>query len=507
MVRIVTLDREEPVSSGSGTIADPTGRIYTNRHVIEDGDDYEIQILDDLNELPVPMYRACLVGYSTDIDFAILQIDRDVEGRDVDVATLGLPYLSAAQPDVQRGDPVFVFGYPGIGEGYLAFTEGAVTTIRNGTLNYQRIPVWYQTDAEISPGNSGGLAVNSLGEMMGIPTEVLTEERTGGRLGGLLAMNAVSVAIDAGLESDPAGAQSGTTSPVIEGGRVDFGEEPTFGSASLSGGFTPDPHVVEMPSGGEVDVAYLGGACTGHAAVAPDYRVNWSGSSSELRVFFEARGGGDATLLVSRPDGSWLCNDDAESGGLNPMIVMEDPAPGQYDVWVASYSAGDFIDGTLYLTELDLEPTTLPQGDQATGLDPSVDPTGEPYYETLTLSAGFADDPRTIELTAGGFSSADAIGPGCRGNMGSSPDVRLFYEAGTILPLNIYAVSGDDDLTLAVLRLDGSWICSDDHDGTNPAVLMDGPLSGEYNIWVGVYGGGMASATLYISEFEPDFDR
>ncbi|MEO8397209.1 MAG: hypothetical protein ABI700_29710, partial [Chloroflexota bacterium] len=65
----------------------------------------------------------------------------------------------------------------------------------NDTLNGARIPYWYQTDAQISPGNSGGLVVNSAGEMIGIPTEVRSEERTLGRLGSILTMAAINGAL------------------------------------------------------------------------------------------------------------------------------------------------------------------------------------------------------------------------------------------------------------------------------------------------------------------------
>ena len=52
-------------------------------------------------------------------------------------------------------------------------------------------------------------------------------------------------------------------------------------------------------------------------------------------------------------------------------------------------------------------PSTEPSGD--------LDPDGAPYYETLRLSAGFADDPRLIRVRAGGFADASFLPSECRG--------------------------------------------------------------------------------------------
>ena len=164
VVRVVALQAGEEVSGGSGTLVDRGGLIFTNRHVVEGAEDYVVEILEDPNELPVPRYRARVLGYSMHVDFAALQIDRDDRGQPIAAGEIDLPFLSSAAEDVQRGDGIFVFGYPDIGDGYFAFTEGTITTIRNGTIHDRRLPVWYMTDAEMAPGNSGGLAVNARGD-------------------------------------------------------------------------------------------------------------------------------------------------------------------------------------------------------------------------------------------------------------------------------------------------------------------------------------------------------
>lgn len=132
---------------------------------------------------------------------------------------------------------------------------------------------------------------------------------------------------------------------------------PNYGSVELESGFTPDPHEVAVISGGGVDVDELdlGGGCTGWATSAPDFRLFWSGDPSRLRIFFVPdEAGEDATLIVNGPAGNWLCNDDYS--GWNPLVEIDEADPGQYDVWVGSYGSDEFIAGTVYITELDLDP-------------------------------------------------------------------------------------------------------------------------------------------------------
>jgi hypothetical protein len=91
-------------------------------------------------------------------------------------------------------------------------TNGSITTIENDTYNNQRIPFWYQTDAQISPGNSGGLVVNANGQMVGIPTSVRSEERTLGRLAAILGVSAIRTVVEG-----EQGQAAPTRAPIVKG--------------------------------------------------------------------------------------------------------------------------------------------------------------------------------------------------------------------------------------------------------------------------------------------------
>lgn len=213
VVLIVTLDSNgDSLASGSGTIISPTGTIYTNRHVIENGVDFAILTPADIGEQAELTYFASLTLVHQSVDFAELQIDRDANRRPLNPSSLQLPFVSLSDTLPQIGDRVFVFGYPDLGDAHMVMTSGSITTIENDTFNNQRIPFWYQTDAQISPGNSGGLVVNADGEMIGIPTSVRSEERTLGRLGAILGLSAIRAVVEG-----EQGQAAPTPAPITKG--------------------------------------------------------------------------------------------------------------------------------------------------------------------------------------------------------------------------------------------------------------------------------------------------
>ncbi len=155
-----------------------------------------------------------------------------------------------------------------------------------------------------------------------------------------------------------------TTTPVVEvqatANPLIIGQSASnYGSATLDTGFLPDPHSVNVVSGAaganSVDIANAGispmnsGACRGFATAQPDYIVQVNNPGQFLRFFVNAPG--DTTLVINDGQGNWWCSDD-EGGNLNPLIEMNGPVAGQYDIWVGSYQAGANIPSVLGISEL-----------------------------------------------------------------------------------------------------------------------------------------------------------
>ncbi|WP_300532358.1 hypothetical protein [Maricaulis sp.] len=125
-----------------------------------------------------------------------------------------------------------------------------------------------------------------------------------------------------------------------------------------------------------------------------------------------------------------------------------------------------------------------------------------PAYGRSNLEAGFADDPRSIAIQAGGAIDASALSPECYGYITHQPSHSLDYEAGAF-SLYISAAS-DMDGVLVVRAPDGSFHCNDDAPGLglHPGVEFTAPMSGEYDIWAGSlgFGSGYEPGELHISE-------
>ena len=129
------------------------------------------------------------------------------------------------------------------------------------------------------------------------------------------------------------------TAAVLLAGPVlaqDVSMEPTFGTLNLMTGYMPDPAVIPMIAGGDIDASSLGDTCNGYIAEAPDFRVNYEAGTS---------------FPLNAADGSWHCNDDS-GNGLNPAVSFTSPPSGQYDIWVGVYSEAATAPAGLYISEV-----------------------------------------------------------------------------------------------------------------------------------------------------------
>ncbi len=148
---VVTIFTEEGL--GSGVIYTEDGLILTNEHVIRGNEDVEVAFADG-QRVSGTVEAADAVS-----DLALVRADR----TDLPAATFqsGLPRI---------GELAVVIGSP------LGFENTATSGIISGlhreipgsASSSQSLVDLIQTDAAISPGNSGGAVVNGRGEIIGI---------------------------------------------------------------------------------------------------------------------------------------------------------------------------------------------------------------------------------------------------------------------------------------------------------------------------------------------------
>ncbi len=263
-----------------------------------------------------------------------------------------------------------------------------------------------------------------------------------------------------------------------------------FGTVTLATNFTPDPHTARGTSGGAVNAQNLNQACRGWVASQPDHLFVATTAFSNLRILVNG-GAGDTTLVVQKPDGSYVCNDDAE--GRNP-IVSSSFTPGTYKIWVGSYEQGQNTAYTIGFTELpSVNAASLGGGGAAAAAGG-----GPSNFEDVTLASGFMPDPHKVTGTSGGSVQASTLNPSCTGWVSGTPD-HLFIASNAFSNLRVL-VHSTDDTTLVIQKPDGTYMCNDDAEGHNPIVTGAFP-AGTYKVHIGSYNQGENSRyTLGFTE-------
>ncbi|MBG9980760.1 trypsin-like peptidase domain-containing protein [Facklamia sp. DSM 111018] len=159
----------QPVGEGSGVIYRIDGDqayIVTNHHVIEGAEALEVQLKNG------ETLDAELIGSDSLSDLAVLKMDS---------AGIEKALEFADSDKIQVGQTAIAIGSPLGSDFATSVTKGIVSGLNRSVpvdTDGDMTPDWdmnlLQTDAAISPGNSGGALINSAGQLIGINSSKLS---------------------------------------------------------------------------------------------------------------------------------------------------------------------------------------------------------------------------------------------------------------------------------------------------------------------------------------------
>jgi serine protease Do len=142
--------------AGSGVIISTKGEVLTNWHVVDKAVEIRCLLYDGR------AFDAKLVGSDKDTDLALVQLQETEKSSALPIAQLG------DSSQLKEGDFVMAMGAPwGLSR---SVSIGIISCTRRFLPQQSQYSLWLQTDASISPGNSGGPLVNTDGQVIGINT-------------------------------------------------------------------------------------------------------------------------------------------------------------------------------------------------------------------------------------------------------------------------------------------------------------------------------------------------
>ena len=207
--------------------------------------------------------------------------------------------------------------------------------------------------------------------------------------------------------------------------------------------------------------------------------------------------------MVITPDGTVLCNDDANEQLLDPVVQIDNPVEGTYRIWAGSFYEGHLLPGILVLTtkpEVNLGTFDLAsfiQREQVPEVLP--EPEGiadrQDILETLEMALAESPDlteadlPTEVDVVADGLIPLFQLplgGESCAGLVTGAPSYT-FNWTGAADDLRIM-FEGDGDSSLLVIGPDMDIACADDSaDGSNrnPVVDLGAAMTGLHAVYVG----------------------
>lgn len=223
-VKVYALNNDlVPIGKGSGSIVVQSGQVLTNQHVVGDPrtgklshDDGIVLIstTSDPRKPPNPAYLGKVIRSDAKMDLAVVTVVSDISGQALD-GCLTLPTYTVGDSDELRiGEEIAVIGFPGIGGNSVTYTTGTIS-------GFEEAAKWIKTDTEISPGNSGGSAIDTDGKLIGVPTQMKTtgDSKMQGKIGLIRPIDAAGeILADVGRLGVPGCGGGSSLGPVPKAG-------------------------------------------------------------------------------------------------------------------------------------------------------------------------------------------------------------------------------------------------------------------------------------------------
>ena len=184
------LVKEHP--RGTGVIVAKDGHVVTNAHLVERA--RRIRILLSPNAAGQPRLESIVPPQGQYLEAQLVGIDQET---DLALVKIDHPFLKAIDfgdsDALQPGQVVVALGSP------FGLANSATMGVISATGRQFRPDdpmVYVQTDAAINPGNSGGPLVNTLGQLVGINTRILSQSGGNEGLGFAAPSNIVKHVAD-----------------------------------------------------------------------------------------------------------------------------------------------------------------------------------------------------------------------------------------------------------------------------------------------------------------------
>jgi predicted Zn finger-like uncharacterized protein len=187
---------------GTGFLVSKDGLIYTNYHVIDTdglpaGQRIIVGVSSPRNVEELDYFRASVVSVPAPgdaVDFAVLKIAARAGYGEFKP----LPLTDDKDRPPALGDKVAVLGYPFIksDQPVFSFNKGAISATKVDLDGKS----FYQTDAAVNPGNSGGPLVNAAGKVVGIVT---AKKRNANNMGYALYLSETRAAAETAAAKAP----------------------------------------------------------------------------------------------------------------------------------------------------------------------------------------------------------------------------------------------------------------------------------------------------------------